>query len=94
MQEIIYLGVHVNYYLMFTVPTPVFLHGDSQGWGAWWAAIYGVAQSRTRLKRLSSSSSNVHVILQVKTRMNQNESGSKIFIMQNIMFLSPVLGNI
>ena len=22
--------------------------------GAWWAAIYGVAQSRTRLKRLSS----------------------------------------
>ena len=26
--------------------------------GAWWAAIYGVAQSRTRLTRLSSSSSN------------------------------------
>ena len=25
--------------------------------GAWWAAIYGVAQSQTRLKRLSSSSS-------------------------------------
>ena len=25
--------------------------------GAWWAAIYGVPQSRTRLKRLSSSSS-------------------------------------
>ena len=25
--------------------------------GAWWAAIYGVAQSRTRLKWLSSSSS-------------------------------------
>ena len=25
--------------------------------GAWWAAIYVVAQSRTRLKRLSSSSS-------------------------------------
>ena len=28
--------------------------------GAWWAAVYGVAQSRTRLKRLSSSSSNTH----------------------------------
>ena len=35
--------------------------------GAWWAAVYGVAQSRTRLKRLSSSSkgpqcldSNIH----------------------------------
>ena len=26
--------------------------------GAWWAAVYGVAESRTRLKRLSSSSSN------------------------------------
>ena len=25
--------------------------------GAWWAAVYEVAQSRTRLKRLSSSSS-------------------------------------
>ena len=24
--------------------------------GGWWAAVYGVAQSRTRLKRLSSSS--------------------------------------
>ena len=24
--------------------------------GAWWAAIYGVLQSRTRLKQLSSSS--------------------------------------
>ena len=26
--------------------------------GGWWAAVYGVAQSRTRLKRLSSSSSS------------------------------------
>ena len=25
--------------------------------GAWWAAVYGVSQSRTRMKRLSSSSS-------------------------------------
>ena len=36
-------------------PTPVFLPGESQGRGAWWAAVYGIAQSRTRLKRLSSS---------------------------------------
>ena len=27
-------------------------------WGAWWAAIHGVAKSQTRLKRLSSSSSS------------------------------------
>ena len=38
-------------------PTPVFLPGESQDGGAWWAAVYEVAQSRTRLKRLSSSSS-------------------------------------
>ena len=34
-------------------PTPVFLPGESQG--AWWAAVYGVAQSQTWLKWLSSS---------------------------------------
>ena len=42
-------------------PTPVFLPGESQGResppGRRWAAVYGVAQSWTRLKRLSSSSS-------------------------------------
>ena len=38
--------------------TPVFLPGESQGRGAWWAAVYGVAQSQTRLKRLRSSSSS------------------------------------
>ena len=38
-------------------PTPVFLPTESQGRGAWWASVYGVAQSRTRLKQLSSSSS-------------------------------------
>ena len=38
-------------------PTPVFLPGESQGRGTWWAAVCGVAQSRTLLKRLSSSSS-------------------------------------
>ena len=27
--------------------------------GAWWAAVYGIAQGRTRLKRLSSSSSKL-----------------------------------
>ena len=31
--------------------------------GVWWAAIYGVTQSRTRLKQLSSSSSRVSSIL-------------------------------
>ena len=35
-----------------------FLAGESQGRGSRWAAVYGVPQSRTRLKRLSSSSSS------------------------------------
>ena len=34
-------------------PTPVFLPGESRDGGACWAAVYGVAQSRTRLKRLT-----------------------------------------
>ena len=34
-------------------------------WGAWWATIYAVTQSQTRLKRLSSSSSmsQVHTLI-------------------------------
>ena len=40
-------------------PTPVFLPGESQGWGSLVAAVYGVAQSRTRLKWLSSSSCHI-----------------------------------
>ena len=39
-------------------PTPVFLPGESQGRGSLVAAVYGVAQSRAWLKRLSSSSSS------------------------------------
>ena len=31
--------------------------------GAWWAAVYGVAQSRTQLKRLSSSSSSSRLVI-------------------------------
>ena len=30
--------------------------------GAWWAAVYGVVQSRTRLKQLNSSSSSRHML--------------------------------
>ena len=41
-----------------TAPTPMCLPGESQGRGAWWAAVSGVAQNWTRLKRLSSSSSS------------------------------------
>ena len=35
-----------------------------RGGGAWWAAVSGVAQSQTRLKRLSSGSSSSIPLLQ------------------------------
>ena len=37
-------------------PTPVFCLENPRDGGAWWAAVYGVAQSWTWLKQLSSSS--------------------------------------
>ena len=39
--------------------------------GACWAAVYGVAQSRTRLKRLSSSSSSVSAVKQIFLPMQE-----------------------
>ena len=41
--------------------TPLFFPGESQGRSIWWAAIYGVAQSWTWLKWLSSSSSSFKI---------------------------------
>ena len=38
--------------------------------GAWWAAVYGVAQSGTRLKQLSSSSPKIYLPLSSWRRKN------------------------
>ena len=63
-------------------PTPVFLPGESQGRGAWWAAVYGVAQSWTRLMWLSSSSRNEYNIvkqcLTLSNPMNCSPLGSSV----------------
>ena len=40
--------------------------------GAWWAAISGVAQSWTRLKRLSSSSSSKGLNRKVRPKKNRS----------------------
>ena len=40
-------------------PLQCFCLENPRDGGAWWAAVYGVAQSRTRLKRLSSSSTAI-----------------------------------
>ena len=50
--------------------------------GAWWAAVYGVAQSRTRRKRLSSSSSSKHTKkfkISLKTFKKWKSLGNKRF---------------
>ena len=35
--------------------------GNHRDGGAWWASVYGVTQSQTRLKQLSSSSSSTEI---------------------------------
>ena len=40
--------------------------------GAWWAAVSGVAQSRTRLKRLRSSSSSIMSSMSKPVILNQD----------------------
>ena len=68
-------------------PTPVFLPGESQGWGSlvgcrlW----YGVTQSRTRLKWLSSSSSNITFLI----TNNSSFFSESLFLLQNY-FTEPI----
>ena len=56
------LRLHFHFSLLCTGegngnPLPCSCLENPRDRGAWWAAVYGVAQSRTRLKWLSSSSS-------------------------------------
>ena len=61
--------------------------------GAWWAAVYGVAQSQTRLKRLSSSSRDhlqssskgIYWILEKKILCCHNDTWFHL----NLTFLKP-----
>ena len=57
----------------------------NQDGGAWWASVYGVSQSRTRLKRLSSSSSSS--ILLSLVLWNQYEQVIKLWAVQKYPFL-------
>ena len=54
--------------------------------GAWWAAVCGVAQSRTRLKRLSSSSSSSrHRVGCLQHLIPTSQQALKINMMINTM---------
>ena len=81
-------------------PTPVFLPGEERDGGAWWAAVYGVVQSRTWLKRLSSSSSSSMVLLTLGTVMYMDLSNfltfQSLYFCTNtspFLFMPPIVGN-
>ena len=68
--------------------------------GAWWAAVYGVAQSRTRLKGLSSSSSILseirekqilYVITYIWNLKNKTNKCSHLIFVTLFNSLNPVL---
>ena len=47
--------------------------------GAWWVAVYGVAQSRTRLKQPSSSSSSIDQTLRIQRQQNKIVSYENLY---------------
>ena len=61
--------------------------------GAWWAAVYGVAQSWTQLKLLSSSSSSKSLIsFPVKTSYHMGKFLATFPLTMHIEKKGPVLG--
>ena len=57
--------------------------------GAWWAAVYGVPQSQTRLKRLSSSSSSVlNVLAGLTEKLHPSENLLLMALAQDLSWLS------
>ena len=61
---------------------------------AWWAAIYGIAQSRTQLKRLSSSSSNCplnYLLPNLHSFLTGRYSASHNFLKNNPCEFNPEL---
>ena len=63
----------------------------NQDGGAWWASVYGVTQSWTRLKRLSSSSSSSSSKLLSLVLWNQYEQVIKLWAVQKYPFLPPCM---
>ena len=63
--------------------------------GAWWAAIYGVTQSRTRFKRLSSSSSSssrspLEILFPITSNLSQHthtlKSSKQLWVTERVIF--------
>ena len=71
--------------------------------GAWWAGVYGVALGRTRLKKHSSITQLLSILLKVEDNLNLNISPSPspflLFLLCalpffSFFFFSPLIGNI
>ena len=64
---------------------------------AWWAAVYGIAQSQTRLKRLSSSSSGIFFLDPICFLFGSFLNIFKVFFLFtviNLLLLSPLHFNL
>ena len=59
--------------------------------GAWWAASYGVAQSWTQLKRLSSSSSSRTAAYQASLSITNSWSSPKPMSIESVMPSNPLI---
>jgi len=60
--------------------------------GAWWAAVYGVAQSQTQRKRLSSSSSSIlFSIVTAPIYILTNSGGGSFFSTTSPAFVCELL---
>jgi len=71
-------------------PTPVFLPGESQGQESLVSAVYGVAQSRTRLKWLSSSSITDSKVMNLSKLQEIVKDGEAILVLQSMRSQSQV----
>ena len=60
-------------------PFQYFCLEDPRDRGAWWAAVYGVSQSRTRLKGLNSSSICISEVIDISP--SNLDSSSPAFLM-------------
>ena len=59
-------------------PLPCCCLENPRDGGAWWAAVYGVSQSQTRLKQLSSSSSSLKIVFDFCDPMNCSPPRSSV----------------
>ena len=63
--------------------------------GAWWASVYGVVQSRTRLMRLSSSSNllySMSLLFQIRNEKSINSQKILSFlIIKKVLFIKGIL---